>query len=513
LRLWYSKSSEYFQSGGGGEECESDNPKLEKRCYEWKGKRGSIGDFETFAPSSSTSSIFPIRMLYRKPSSKLSKSSSKRRSFNDMNNSKEWEITCNESEGMISKLDERCDGWKGKAKRGSLGLYETMCSSTKPVRRLLRRSKSWPRSDKGWKIKNIKKKNKASRRRNICRRIENMKQNEDIETSSGTISPLPSFHKDDAMDSESNIPVIRLISSEEDLGDKPLMLPPPKLEIPELEKRSYNWKGRRGSIGEFETIDSSQPIPVSSIYPLRMLYPKSRPPVSNRTKSTANFYLNKAKKAKKKEIPSKSSAYDEAFKDMCNAACELQPGDRSSITSSHFTTTTGWDEDDHTSVGKTGSLCSFGSVDTSKLSCKIWPEKKDGMVVWTPEAETVRLPQIPNPKPENKPNFKEQRKNRGLSMWPTEEEIVYSPKKETRKYKKKYSRHQKAKSFGGWKPAKYDIPNPIADIKRKGIFAPVGLYSSKRATTGSKSGSRKAKKPIRKKGNTRSIRDRFWKQK
>jgi len=514
LRLWYSKSSENYVSADDGEESETDNPKLEKRCYEWKGKRGSIGDFETLAPSSSMSSIFPIRMLYPKPSSKLANSSSKTRSFNDMNNSQESEVTWNGSDGRTSKLDERCDGWKGKAKRGSLGLFETMCSSTKPVRRLLTsRSKSWPRSDIGRIIKIIKKKKKASRSRSICSRIENNIENEDIETSSGTISPLPSFHKDDAMDSESNIPVIRLTSSEKDLGDKPLMMPPPnKLEIPELEKRSYNWKGRRGSIGEFETIDSSQPTPVSSIYPLRMLYPKSRPPVCNRTKSTAN-YLNKSKKVKEKELPCKSSAYDVTFKDMCNAACELQPGDRSSITSSHFTTATGWDEDDQTSAGKTGSLCSIGSVDTSKLSCNIWPEKKDGMVVWTTDVETVRLPQLPNPKPENKLKSKEQRKNRGVSMWPTEVKTVDIPKKEKRKYKKKYSRHQKAKSFGGWKPATYDIPNPIADIKSKGIFAPVGLYSSKRATTGSKSGSLTAKKPIRKKGNTRCIRDRFWKQK
>jgi len=513
LKLWYSKSTGNWLSADGGEESASNNPKLEERSYYWKGKRGSIGDFETIAPSSSMSNIFPIRMLYPKPSSKLSKSSSKRRNFNDMNNSQESENTLNGSDGRISEFDERCDGWKGKAKRGSLGLFETMYSSTKPVRRLLTRSKSWPRSDQGRKIKHIKKKNRASRSRSICIRIENNKQDEDIETSSGTISPLPSIHKDDAMDSESNIPLIRLLSSEEDLGDKPLMPPPPKLEIPKLEKRSYNWKGKRGSIGEFETIDLSQPTPVSSIYPLRMLYPKSRPPVSNRTKSTASYNLNKPKKVKKKELPCKSFAYDEAFKHMCNAARELQPRDRSSITSSHFTTATGWDEDDQTSVGKTGSLCSFGSVDTYKQSCNIWPEKKDGMVVWTTDVETVRLPQIPNPKPENKLKSKELRKKRAVSMWPTKEQSVLSPKNEKRKYKKNYSKRKKAKSYGGWKPATYDIPNPIADIKSNGIFAPVGLYSSKRATTGSKSGSRKAKKSTTKKGNTRCIRDRFWKQK
>merc|ERR1712060_226185 len=64
IKLWYSKNKKPIvdlESAADEKESLVNIPKLEKRNYYWKGKNGSIGDYETLAGS-----IFPVRMVHPK---------------------------------------------------------------------------------------------------------------------------------------------------------------------------------------------------------------------------------------------------------------------------------------------------------------------------------------------------------------------------------------------------------------------------------------------------------------
>jgi hypothetical protein len=336
------------------------------------------------------------------------------------------------------------------------------------------------------------------------------------ESSSGAITPLESCDmnelSDDSTHKSSSLSVINL-GSVHKMG---VNLVQQKLEISENEE-AYPGKGRSGSIGEFETIDLSQPSAVSSIYPLRLFYPKSRPPQTERSKSALDHhhFLNERPQSSRARTfrlragtlqsslldpPSSSGHWTIALHDVGNRLCKNEK-DKEPINNNHSdepknlppyvessswaTCATLWSEDDKTSVGKSASVCSSESVITFKGN-NIWPKNTQRSSLWPSEEW---LPKLPMAKSKNTKNEHE------VSLWPTEDQTtVLSKIPEVKSEKKSKTRPRSTTFTGKWKPAKYDIPDPIADIKKKGIFAPLGLYSSSPGSRKKSNAKKKAKR-------------------
>jgi len=513
LRLWYSKSDSKsnLDSVGEVEKTPKSIPKLEERSYDWKGKRGSIGDFETITPSSSMSSFFPLRMLYPKRESTSAHSSPKK--SKQKTKTKVTDIIGKTAEVEDQEFEERSYDWKGK--RGSIGLFETVSASSLgnifPLRMIYpktpqhaNRSRSFPNSKKNTKNEGNQQK-LANRRKSFYSKSKY--SNDRCDKTSGTITPLDTFETHELSDDQSRsmVSVIKLASEEE--VDSCSLIVPPNIEIPEQVKEAYYWKGKRGSIGDFETIDSSQPISVSSVYPLRLLYPKSRAPVMQRAQSTPAHHSRKALQqvgrartfrlrqcTPQSSLIESPSRWSIALHEVNDQSRQNVKHKRQGIENendikntnyseeslpqlagypSWATSGTRWSEDDQTSVGKTGSICSSESVITFKRDNNICSENKKGTSFGLKEEETVTLPKFPMSKSKNKS------KEKGVSLWPTEDQISSLAKIPEVKSLKNNKPTQRRKTFSGaWTPANYDIPDPIADIKKKGIYAPLGLYSS-----------------------------------
>merc|ERR1719397_1238535 len=265
-----------------------------------------------------------------------------------------------------------------------------------------------------------------------------------------------------------------------------------KIKLPRFRKASYNWKGKRGSIGAFETIDASKKKTIGSIYPLRMLYPKTPttrgknpPKKSPLPKSLSDRRINL------QESDWESAQYEISApiaeskmeggnqpKDIYTGLtqsiiiddepiwgrrqCRSQPttrrGSRSTI--SRSTTTS---EDEPTSMmireplmkdkvpkfrktsynwkGKRGSMGAFETTDASKKKTwgSIYPERM--MYPKTPKARPSRY---------------------GRNKRPLQ---------------KSFSDWQLKLKESDWKPANYVIPDPVSDIKSKGVNPPKNLYS------------------------------------
>jgi len=138
--------------------------------------------------------------------------------------------------------------------------------------------------------------------------------------------------------------------------------------------------------------------------------------------------------------------------------------------SSQITVFTTWSDDDLTSKEHSVPLSSndgFGN--------NLQLEYIDENLFYTQDDETALLPQIPVPK-------YEENKQQGISMWPSESEESISKlsERKIRNRKNKQPSKSRQKTFKSspevWKPAKYNIADPVAEIKGKGIFSPRGLY-------------------------------------
>jgi len=506
LRLMYSKSEQALDLTSVDEDKKTSStiPKLEKRSYDWKGKRGSIGDFETITPASSMSSIFPLRMLYPKsqPSSAHS-SPSKSREKKKTNVSNKNRETSKVKE---PELEERSYDWKGK--RGSIGLFETVSASGNifPLRMMYPKTPRLANHTRSCPILKKSNEGKKQKMRNSSKGLDNKPKYTYDSCASGSITPLDTYERHELSDdsthgSRSVLSVIKL-GSEGEVGSNSMVVPP-NLETPKVEKRTYYWKGKRGSIGEFETIDSSQPTPVSSIYPLRLLYPKSRAPASEWAQSTPANLSTKSLPARLRKSPSKSpgrwtiALHEVSGHPRQNAKwkkAEIENDDikknksseeklpQLAAYSSCATSGTRWSEDDLTSVGKSVSICSSESVTTYKRNDNIRPGSKTGTSAWRKVEETISLPTRP------RANSKKKMKEKEVSVRPKDDLAASLPKIPEVKSLKDNKPTQRRKTFsGGWTPAKYDIPDPIADIKKRGIYAPLGLYSSRGSRHRSKS--------------------------
>jgi len=94
--------------------------------------------------------------------------------------------------------------------------------------------------------------------------------------------------------------------SEDDPSSRSLKESFLKIKVPKIRKMSYNWKGKRGSIGNFETIDPSKKKTFASIYPVRMMYPKT--PKTPKTKSRNEKRSSRAKTPKTKSRTKRRSS-------------------------------------------------------------------------------------------------------------------------------------------------------------------------------------------------------------
>jgi len=443
-------------------------PKLEERCYNWKGKRGSIGDYETQTSSSGMSSIFPIRMYYPKTRiscsfPRISTVGSRQRtkgrtpcSINDIfpprtlyPKTKPTSLTSNrhkaktrkdravlrnndeKSDVNVQQCDERCYDWKGR--RGSFGLYETKNLSSMggifPLRlcypkvQPLQEVSDWPPK----KSKSIEKEQSKNSRKKMHRHTNFLDKDGEFSTS-GMSSFSSQWMDERRKNSES--------------GTQDFLI---KLEMSEREK-SHNERGKRDCVDEFVNIDSL--------------------PVNENGK----------------------------VKDIGETGNKPQLGVVSSCDSSQRTTVTGWSEDDLTSMER-GSFSSNGSGFGFIGKISSFSENHQGNLCDAKEVDTA-LPL----------GFSKKTKQQRVCMWSSEDEtssLSRIPKVKSQKNKQHKSERRRAFS-DGWKPAKYDIPDEITEIKNNGIYAPIGLYSTRRTKTCSKR-KRKRKKIGRQAPNSKCV--------
>jgi len=473
--LQYSRSprAPNLTSVGEDEKNSSAIPKFEERYYDWKGRRGSLGDFETTSPSASMSTIFPLRMLYPKPQPSTAQSS-----HTKSREKKETKIS-DRNRGTTKvkeqELEERDYDWKGK--RGSLGLFETVGASREgnifPIRMIYPKALRNETRDRSCPHTKISKKQEL---RNNIKGLHNKTKysNDSCANTSGTITPQDFYDTHELSDdsttgSGSMLSVIEL-TPEKEANSNSLGSSTCGGWTNKEENRAWDWKGTKVSKTSVQQGGRARTFRVSEGELHSSLSEPFGPLTAEHHEIDNQSVQNVDYKNPGKENYILDSKYAEENLPQL-------PGYSSCATSE-----TRWSEDDQTSVGKSISVCSSKSPICYKRDYDITPKSKKVTSIGLKEWDTACFPKPPIAKSKNRI------KEKSVSMWPTEDQPASLPKIPEVKSVKDNKPPQRRKTVSGeWTPAKYDSYDPIADIKRNGIYAPLGLYSSRGSRQRSKS--------------------------
>jgi len=430
---------------------------LKKPQYKWRGMNGSLGDYE--APvNASRGTTYPIRLWYSK---------SKKSVVN-----LESDVLAKESSLDTPKLKKRHYYWKGR--NGSMGDYETMRGCIFPLRMIHPKTRL-THSQLGSKTKE-RRKTKVQKVRAPFRSISDIFPKK-------TLYPTRTAKT-------SNLSTCK--TKAENLTKWPSTTRTKSdARISMHKEKCYRWKGKRGGSRPCKTESSSL---TESLQRRRLPCSETRlnPYVSHRRHNGRNCSATKNKQSlvsspksiqKQSELRNKNIEVSNSFipplssqimgresKDRrSQAEPELAVQQQLSPRSSQHTVFTTWSDDDLTSKEHSVSISSNEGFGTY-----FQQEYINENSLHTHEDETASLPQIPMPKYE--------KKWQGVSMLPSEgEELITTlSERKLRNGKTEQSSKSRKKTLKPspevWKPAKYNIPDPVAEIKERGIFSPRGLY-------------------------------------